>query len=59
MPINNGRCSFENSLNASTAALLIPVEDGWDSLIDSLNEFSDDFMKDRGQPKQQDREDAF
>ena len=41
------------------AALLIPMEHGWDSLIESLSEFSDDFMEDRNQPKQQEREDLF
>lgn len=39
--------------------MLIPIEHGWDALIESLNEFSDDFMEKRDQPKLQKREDIF
>ncbi len=37
--------------------ILIPMQDSWQPLLDSLAEFSDDFMADRGQPaEQQERE---
>lgn len=36
--------------------MLIPAKDSWDSLYDSLNKFSDDFMTERKQPKVQTRE---
>lgn len=35
---------------------LIPKSNSWDSLIDSLKKFSDDFMTERNQPKAQTRE---
>ena len=40
--------------------LLIPKSDKtvWDTMFDSLDEFSDDFMVDRGEPTQK-REDIF
>ena len=40
--------------------LLIPKSDKtvWDTMFDSLDEFSDDFMVDRGEPTQT-REDIF
>ncbi len=41
------------------AVLLIPEQDSWQTLIDSLAQFSDDFMLDRQQPLTQVREDAF
>jgi antitoxin VapB len=36
--------------------LLIPKDDPWASLMDSLDHFSDDFMTDREQPAVQSRE---
>ncbi len=40
--------------------VLIPYHEPWQSLFDSLDQFSSDFMEDRNQPeKQQDREEAF
>lgn len=39
------------------AAVLIPTENSWDALFQSLGKFSDDFMEKREQPTQQDRED--
>ncbi len=39
--------------------LLLPMNNPWGPLLDSLNKFSDDFMNSREQPKQQDREDLF
>jgi antitoxin VapB len=41
------------------AVMLIPYQDSWQPLFDSLNEFSDDFMEDRTQPEEQIREDIF
>ena len=37
--------------------LLIPEDNPWASLVDSLDQFSDDFMVDRCQPMQRARED--
>jgi len=31
--------------------MLIPAKNSWDSLINSLDKFSDDFMAERNQPK--------
>lgn len=39
--------------------ILIPAENPWDSLINSLAKFSDDYLEDRNQPDQQEREDIF
>jgi antitoxin VapB len=36
--------------------MLIPAKGSWESLLNSLNKFSDDFMADRRQPKLEDRE---
>jgi antitoxin VapB len=36
--------------------MLIPAKHSWDALINSLDKFSDDFMTERKQPKQQKRE---
>lgn len=41
------------------ATVLLPIQDPWQPLLDSLNKFSPDFMEDRQQPTQQDREDLF
>ena len=39
------------------AVVLLPCEDSWDTLFDSLEQFSDDFMEgDRQQPESQARE---
>ena len=37
--------------------ILIPKDNPWESLIDSLSQFSDDFMSERPQPVQRSRED--
>ena len=37
--------------------VLIPTKNSWDTLIQSLDKFSDDFMFERKQPKMQKRED--
>ena len=39
--------------------MLVPIKNPWSGLMDSLNKFSNDFMKLRNQPKQQKREDMF
>jgi antitoxin VapB len=36
--------------------MLIPVQDSWESLFESLGKFSDDFMTERKQPKVQKRD---
>ena len=36
--------------------MLIPAKDSWESLFDSLDRFSDDFMTERKQPKVQKRD---
>lgn len=41
------------------AVVLLPYEAPWQTLIESLDEFSDDFMATRAQPEQQEREDPF
>jgi antitoxin VapB len=44
---------------AGNAVLLIPAQDSWQTLFDSLNQFSEDFMASRDQPEQQLREGLF
>jgi antitoxin VapB len=39
--------------------VLIPEQDSWQTLFDSLEQFSDDFMETRNQPEQQVREGLF
>ena len=41
------------------AVVLIPEQDSWQTLVDSLALFSDDFMAERQQPTTQQREDLF
>ena len=41
------------------SVVLIPYQEPWQSLFDSLEQFSDDYMEDRGQPAQQEREQMF
>jgi antitoxin VapB len=41
------------------AVLLLPYDDPWQSLFESLDKFSDDFMQERNQPISQTREDLF
>ncbi len=36
--------------------ILLPKDDPWSPLINSLDQFTDDFMDDRNQPPQDDRE---
>ncbi len=44
---------------SGSAVVLIPLTHSWDSLIGSLDKFSKDFMKERRQPAQQEREALF
>jgi antitoxin VapB len=41
---------------SGNVVMLIPAKDCWESLFDSLDKFSDDFMTERKQPKGQTRE---
>ena len=41
------------------AVVLVPYQEPWQSLFESLEQFSDDFMQDREQPAQQERERVF
>ncbi|MCI0184663.1 type II toxin-antitoxin system antitoxin VapB [Sulfoacidibacillus ferrooxidans] len=41
------------------AVVLLPMDDAWDSLAQSLDLFSDDFMVEREQPAEQQREEPF
>jgi antitoxin VapB len=41
------------------AVVLFPYEDSWQTLFESLDQFSDDFMESREQPEEQLREDIF
>lgn len=41
------------------AVVLIPCHDSWRALIESLDEFSEDFMEHRAQPEEQIRENVF
>jgi antitoxin VapB len=41
------------------AVVLLPRQDSWQMLFDSLEQFTDDFMTTRDQPEQQDREGLF
>ncbi len=38
------------------AIVLLPAQGSWDSLVESLDKFSDDFMPGRNEPGSQDRE---
>lgn len=54
---------FEGTLvfikRIGNAVLLLPEQNSWQVLFDSLGLFSDDFMEGREQPEQQDREKIF
>ena len=41
------------------AVILIPEQESWQTLIESLDKFSDDFMDERQQPPTQDRTELF
>lgn len=42
-----------------SAVILLPYHAAWDTLIESLAQFSADFMSERAQPPVQERENAF
>ncbi len=42
---------------SGNAVVLLPTRNSWDTLIRSLDKFTDDFMAERKQPKAQKRED--
>lgn len=42
---------------SGNALVLLPTKNFWDTLIHSLDKFTDDFMAERKQPKAQKRED--
>ncbi len=41
------------------AVVLLPIGGAWDSLAQSLNRFSDDYMRERNQPSEQQRKEPF
>jgi antitoxin VapB len=41
---------------SGNAVVLLPAKGIWDSLVESLDKFSDDFMTGRDQPEAQERE---
>ena len=41
------------------AVVLLPAQRSWDTLIQSLTQFSPDFLREREQPPQQKRANAF
>jgi antitoxin VapB len=41
---------------SGNAVILLPASGAWDSLIQSLDKFSDDFLAERNQPARQERE---
>src|SRR5947207_7450309 len=47
------------SLKLGKVIILLPIKNPWESLFESINQFSDDFMDTTDQPKQQEREDFF
>ena len=54
----NGGEVFVKRLGSSV--LLLPKDtDAWDLMAKSLDQFTDDFMADRAQPPQQEREELF
>ena len=44
---------------SGSAVVLIPITNSWDSLFDSLDKFTKDFLAERNQPEQQKRETIF
>lgn len=41
------------------AVVLLPYHEPWQTLVDSLGQFSDDFMQEREQPAPQERAELF
>lgn len=54
---------FEGDLvyvkRVGNAVVLLPYAGSWQGLFESLGQFSDDFMDERGQPAGQDRKSPF
>jgi len=44
---------------AGNGVLLLPSKGAWDSLVNSLSHFSEDFLAEREQPAQQHRPELF
>lgn len=44
---------------SGNVVMLIPTVHSWDALLGSLDKFTPDFMPERNQPDQQQREDVF
>ena len=42
-----------------SAVILLPKAKSWDTLIDSLGKFPDDFMTDRQQPRGEDKRESL
>ena len=44
---------------SGNAVVLLPKKKSWDSLVESLAQFTDDFMTDRAQPTSSDRRESL
>ncbi|HEY0686365.1 MAG TPA: type II toxin-antitoxin system VapB family antitoxin [Steroidobacter sp.] len=44
---------------AGNAVVLLPKKKSWDALVDSLDQFTGDFLADRAQPKDNDRRESL
>lgn len=44
---------------AGNAVVLLPKKKSWDALVDSLSQFTSDFMADRSQPSENDRRESL
>ncbi len=53
----SGDCVFIKKVGQTV--ILLPYHAPWQTLIDSLDGFSDDFMSERSQPPDQKREELF
>jgi antitoxin VapB len=53
----SGDCVFIKKVGQTV--ILLPYHAPWQTLIDSLDGFSDDFMSERSQPPDQNREELF
>lgn len=52
-------CSEVFVKRIGNAVVLLPTDEAWDSLAQSLDFFSDDYMTERKQPLEQQREEPF
>jgi antitoxin VapB len=53
----NGKEAYINKLGE--AIIILPVKEKWQSLLESLEHFSDDIFDSREQPELEDREETF